>query len=79
MKSMTNQKLIALIAGLVVTALAVTGYFYWRSEKKSAVEQALEQATAPTIEVPTNPLQEKVPTLNPVEKVNPFSGYQNPF
>lgn len=77
MKSMEKKYILA-VAVLLIVAVAVAGYLYWRSTQRS-VEQALEQATAPTIEVATNPLQEKVPNLNPAEKTNPFSGYQNPF
>jgi hypothetical protein len=81
-------KRLILFLVLVLAALAVGGYLYWRnvlSQKPEAVqERAIETAEeiiseTPSIEVPTNPLEENVPELNPIEQTNPFSQYQNPF
>lgn len=73
---------------LVFIALAVGGYLYWRnvsSQKPEAVQERVIETVegivseTPSLEVPTNPLEENVPGLNPIEQTNPFSQYQNPF
>jgi len=62
---------------LLAIAAVVAIYLLVRPEKKNPVE-VLEGLTS-GIEVPaTNPLENKVPELNPVEKFNPFK-YENPL
>ena len=80
-------KKILLIVGAIVLSLAIAGYLYLQKTKvadqNTAVEeatQALEDITAtPELNISTNPLENKLPELNPIEKTNPFNVYQNPF
>lgn len=61
----------------VITAiiLAFVAWYLYTSFKPEE-----EPSPFANIEVQTNPLEEKIPELNPVEKANPFSGsYKNPF
>jgi len=83
MKSM-SRKIALVIAGIIIVALAI--YIYVAKNKKAAAPtieetaQSLEQVTAsPTINVPTSPIDDKLPDLNPTQKTNPFNSYQNPF
>ncbi|MBI3046292.1 MAG: hypothetical protein HYY86_01985 [Candidatus Harrisonbacteria bacterium] len=73
-----------IIIGLTVLALTIAGLFYWwnRPAPVKTTEEAIEVLSeSPATEViPTNPLENKVPDLNPVEKTNPFKdSYKNPF
>lgn len=74
-----------LIAGLVILALLAVGiwYFYFRIEPIKTTEEALQVLTEtplPGTDVPSNPLREKVPELNPLDKINPLKDvYKNPF
>lgn len=57
-------------------------YYYSRPkiEPVKTAEDALEAISAPSVEVPSNPVQGKVPELNPVDRANPFRDtYKNPF
>lgn len=43
-------------------------------------EDVVEAVTTPELEVGSNPVQNKVPEVNPVDRANPFKdAYQNPF
>lgn len=88
-----SQKGIWTIIGIIVVVLIVAGVIYWQyqapaddtlTDEEQALqrlEESLETASAPGIEVPSaNPFQKTAPTKNPLEVTNPFSdGYQNPF
>ena len=72
-----SKNLIWIIAGLTVLAAAVAIYLLVFSDKKNPVE--VLEGLSSGVEVPsTNPLENKVPELNPVEKFNPFK-YENPL
>ena len=69
------------IAVVVVAVLgAVIWYWYNRSEPIKT-EDAIEALTsAPELEVGSNPVEGKVPDVNPINKINPFkNSYKNPF
>lgn len=71
-------------AGVIaLVALAFAGFYYWRGKKAvpepSATEALKEiESAAPKVGVPTSPVEDKIPSLNPVDRVNPFK-YQNPL
>jgi cytoskeletal protein RodZ len=80
-----NPKAIILeVVAVIITGLLVWYWFFFQPEVAApvqTVEQAIEaviEAPAAAVEVQTNPVEGKLPELNPVEKVNPFK-YQNPF
>lgn len=73
-----------LISGLIILALAAAGFVYWwnRPEPIKTTEEAIEVLTESPVSsiVPGNPLENKVPEVNPVDKANPFKdAYKNPF
>ena len=75
-----------LIAGILILALLIAGIWYWatRPEPIKTTEEAIkvltETSSVEKAVAPTNPLSEKVPELNPVDKANPFKeSYKNPF
>ena len=83
---MSNKKLLLLLTGLTVIALLVAGGLYWRFGLREKPIQTTEEAIKALTEspisniIPNNPLENKVPDLNPVEKTNPFkNSYTNPF
>ncbi len=89
--SAQNKKTIFIIAS-VVLALVITAlvYFLVISKPKTEVPEQGSLVTPPvvpeTLDVTskinelTNPVGEKLPDLNPVEKTNPFKNvYENPF
>ena len=75
------------VLGVVVVIMIIAAFAYRGAEPvpeptagepaDESLEQALEQAT----DVPdTNPLGERVPDVNPIERANPFSDVNiNPF
>lgn len=73
------------IAGLTVLVFVVAGIIYWfnfRIKPVKTTEEAIEVLTETPLPgvVSSNPLENKVPELNPVEKINPFkASYKNPF
>ena len=79
----SNKKLILIwsIAGLLVVAILITGYFYFLKPKEDVVQVgavgAAEEASGAVPQIPTNP-GEKVPEINPLDRVNPFK-YNNPL
>lgn len=88
---MPKKNLLILI---IVLILSAGGYWYWqklRDARSTEVKAPpVSPVTAPKQVEPaakgtlpnllTNPLGEKAPDLNPVEKANPFKDiYKNPF
>jgi len=77
------MKNIWIISSLTILALAAAGLIYWwtRPEPVKTTEEAIQVLTeTPNVIVSENPLENKVPDLNPVEKTNPFKdSYKNPF
>ncbi|MDP3762536.1 MAG: hypothetical protein Q8Q97_00495 [bacterium] len=70
------------LAGVVLIAIAA-GTWYWLTGKPEPIktpEDVVEAVTTPTLEVPSNPVQNKIPELNPIDRANPFKDtYKNPF
>lgn len=79
----------AIILGVV--ALIIIGGLaaWWYKSEKIEVsapepiktsEDVVEAVTVPEIEVGSNPVKNKVPEINPVDRANPFKdSYKNPF
>ena len=78
---MTPEQKSGLIKGLIVlsvVAAAVAVYLFFFKAPKNPVE-LLEDVGKTNVQIPTtNPLENKVPELNPVDKFNPFK-YENPL
>ena len=73
-----------LIPGAVLLIVLIAGgLWYWYSSRPKPIktaEDVVEAVTAPSLEVPSNPVQNKVPELNPIDRANPFKDtYKNPF
>lgn len=70
------------LAAILLVAVAA-GAWYWfagRPEPIKTPEDIVEAVTNPNLEVPSNPVQNKVPELNPIDRANPFKdAYKNPF
>lgn len=77
MESEQKSNLIKGIVILLIIGAAIATYLLMRSSKKNPVE-LLEEAGQTSVEVPTNPVEGKIPELNPVEQANPFK-YENPL
>lgn len=89
---MSNNKTVLITIVLVVVVALVAGFLYWRSgssggsdvaDEQKAVEdlnKTLEDAVSAGVDVTSaNPLDAAIPDVNPIESVNPFTGYKNPF
>lgn len=78
---MTPEQKSKLTKGLIVLLVIAAGvavYLIINPSLKNPVE-LLEDLGKTGVEIPTtNPLENKVPELNPVEKFNPFK-YENPL
>ena len=70
------------LAAIVLIAIAA-GVWYWftgRSEPIKTPEDVVGAVTTPNLNVPSNPVQNKIPELNPIDRANPFKdAYKNPF
>ena len=80
----TRQNYTAKIAiAVVVVAIlgAIVWYWYNRPKPIKTTEDAIKALTStPELEVGSNPVEGKVPDVNPINKVNPFqNSYKNPF
>ncbi len=69
-----RKNILIIVVVAVLIALAVV-YFVLRSQKKSTLPTGLQ---VPQVEIQNNPIENKVPEINPVEKANPFK-YKNPL
>ena len=77
--------ILGVVALIIIGGLAA---WWYRSQKSEAPEPApiktsedvVEAVTAPELEVGSNPVENKVPEVNPVDRANPFKdSYKNPF
>lgn len=76
--NMETKKLVFLIVGLILLALLVGGYLYFKKPaKEEGAVGAAQQATEAIPEIATN-AGEEVPEVNPLDRANPFK-YQNPL
>lgn len=78
------------IAIAILVMAVIAGVFLWyakapktaEKEPIKTTEDAIEAITAspPVTNIPSSPVKNKVPELNPVDKANPFNNaYKNPF
>ncbi len=88
---MSNKNLLITIGAIIIIAVVI-GVIYWSSQKSGTVPgdmtdegQAIDdlgkrlEETVAGLDVPvTNPLDEAVPDVNPLEAANPFK-VKNPF
>lgn len=65
----------AVIVAVAVLIVLVAGYFVLRGKKKTTSSKSLQ---VPQVEIQNNPIGNKVPEINPVQKANPFQ-YKNPL
>ncbi len=78
--------ILEVIGGVII--LVLLGYWFWAYKKPAPapaepavnVNQILDSVTNTSVtpKIESNPVQDKLPELNPVEKTNPFK-YKNPF
>lgn len=67
-----------IILGIIL--VIILGFVGWYLYTALKPETKQEPSPFENIGAQTNPLEDKVPELNPVETANPFSGsYKNPF
>jgi len=78
---MQKQKIIIIIGAFIILAGILSYWYLQRSYAPAPVSPgavgATEAVSSTVPEIPTNP-GEKIPELNPVDRVNPFK-YQNPL
>ena len=82
----SNSKIIVTAVILIVVIAAVAAWWYLGQKEEPAPEpiktseDVAEAVTVPELEVGSNPVENKVPEVNPVDRANPFKdAYQNPF
>lgn len=86
---MENRQKWFYVVIFIAAVIAIYGYFYsWKGVQKQAEERVAAppkastpatSGTLPSLKTQTNVL-EKVPEINPMDKVNPFKNvYKNPF
>lgn len=82
----SNKKTLFLVlAAVVIVALGIGGYVYWKKSSVVPASQAPDlsgstvEEVLPVVDVSANPY-ETVSETNPVEKTNPFTDIKtNPF
>ena len=87
LESGSNKRTLLVVAISAIIAVGVAGWWYFAQKKEEPApepiktsEDIAEAVTAPELEVGSNPVQNKVPEVNPVDRANPFKdAYQNPF
>lgn len=73
-----NKKIIWVVIA-IGAVIAVTAVLLYKKEPpKSEIEKIGESISGSVPEISTNPLEQKVPELNPVDRINPFQ-YKNPL
>ncbi len=89
-----KEKNLIISAAVLVAIILIAGYFLWVSYQVKTKQEAIQKAedtvlksiektasdTIPNITPQSNPIKEKLPEVNPIEKTNPFKNvYKNPF
>ena len=82
----TKATMWVIVAAVILLALLVSGYLYFQNNKKAtdtpSVNEAIQSLSGNSVvsqlEGVSNPLENELPELNPVEATNPFK-YKNPF
>lgn len=74
--TLPSNKILWLVAGLVMGVVLIAAYFYFPRSEKGAVGTA-KTLSESVPEIQTNP-GEKVPEINPLDRANPFK-YNNPL
>ena len=82
-----SKQIIAVIIIIVIVAGGVWFYLLNQTNTtaeeqaaENAVESVLNPPTLPEIDPNSNPVEDKLPETNPVQKANPFADvYKNPF
>lgn len=69
------KKNIWIIIAVVVIVVLAAFYIVRRGQKKPNTPRNLQ---VPQVEIQNNPVEKKIPEINPVEKANPFK-YKNPL
>ncbi|OGY59707.1 MAG: hypothetical protein A3F24_02315 [Candidatus Colwellbacteria bacterium RIFCSPHIGHO2_12_FULL_44_17] len=85
----SQKQLIAIGSVFVVIILLGVGYWYVSQRQNEETQQAneetnqaldsLSESLITSETVISNPVEGKLPELNPVEKANPYKEYKNPF
>lgn len=60
---------------VIIVIVVVTIVYVVRQNKKKSTPSG---GTIPQVEIQNNPIEDKVPEINPVERANPFK-YKNPL
>lgn len=80
-----QSKNLTIVAVILVILLIIGGVYYWKKSQETpttgeAIQSLTETPALSDIVAPANPLGDKVPDVNPVDKTNPFKDtYKNPF
>lgn len=85
-----NKIKLPIAGGVVVVIVLGLAIWYWSANRQTTsqpepkpittADDAIEAATNVDVKVPSNPVENKVPELNPVDRANPFKeSYKNPF
>ena len=74
-----NKKRIIIIASVLILAVLIIGYLFWKSRTSTDISQIINQGVLPSLGESTNPMKNK-PNVNPVDASNPFRSIKtNPF
>ncbi len=65
------------VAVVVVVIALLAGIYFWRGQKK-APAPAHAGLAVPQVTIQNNPIEKKIPEINPAERANPFK-YKNPL
>ena len=63
---------------ILIAAAALYYFYYYGQEKEMGAVETAKDIIESVPEIQTNPVEDKTPALNPVERVNPFK-YENPL
>ncbi|MBI2475935.1 MAG: hypothetical protein HYV67_01685 [Candidatus Taylorbacteria bacterium] len=80
---MDTKKFIPIIIVIIAAVIAAVflGLYFWRGQKKvqtPAPASTPAVLAVPQVTVQNNPIEKKVPEINPAEGANPFK-YKNPL
>ena len=86
---LSGDKTKTIAVGAILLILIAAAIWYWQKgipsltapEPIKTTDDAIGAIAVPAAgQVPTNPVEGKVPELNPVDRANPFNNaYRNPF